>query len=73
MAPTSPTARLYNNPPRPPRICVASQPASNPTMIQATMPTVFSRIEVRREMEIYTTGCEMGALHSAIAAAPSRP
>src|SRR5262245_54036049 len=45
-----PTARLYNKPPRPPRIWVASQPASNPIMIQAMTPMVFSRIKVRRRI-----------------------
>ena len=35
MAPTRPTARLWNSPPRPPRICVASQPAIRPMMIQS--------------------------------------
>src|SRR6478609_9075815 len=70
IAPTSPTARLYNKPPRPPRICVASHPASNPTMIQAMTPMVFSRIQVRHESEIYTTGREMRVLSGSL---PSRP
>src|SRR5262249_26666643 len=68
MAPTSPTARLYNKPLRPPRIWVASQPASNPIMIQAMTPMVFSRIKVRRESEIYTTGGEMRALPGSLPA-----
>src|SRR5262249_12568737 len=44
-APTRPTARLYSRPPRPPKIFVASHPASNPTMIQAMTPMVLSPIE----------------------------
>src|SRR6478752_1119416 len=70
IAPTSPTARLYIKPRRPPRICVASHPASNPTMIQAMTPMVFSRIQVRHESEIYTTGREMRVLSGSL---PSRP
>src|SRR4029079_12396154 len=39
--PTTHTPRLYSRPPRPPRIWVASHPATRPMMIQAMTPIVL--------------------------------